>query len=166
MVKAECRDQQLNSAALFSALTGLRFSDIQKLTWGEIEPIGKREYILRFTQKKTKGAETLPVSEQAVKLLGKKKDPSGKVFEGLVYSALNNNYLVKWVKSAGIRKDITFHCFRHTYATLQLSSGTDIYTVSKLLGHKDIKTTQIYAKVIDQAKRAAATKITLDLGNL
>jgi len=64
---------------------------------------------------------------------------------------------------AGITKDITFHCFRHTYATLQLSYGTDIYTVSKMLGHKELKTTQIYAKIIDQAKREAANKIKLDL---
>ncbi|NQV03583.1 MAG: tyrosine-type recombinase/integrase, partial [Bacteroidia bacterium] len=58
-------------------------------------------------------------------------------------------------------KDITFHCFRHTYATLQLSQGTDIYTVSKMLGHRSLKTTQVYARIIDQAKRDASTKIKL-----
>jgi site-specific recombinase XerD len=64
---------------------------------------------------------------------------------------------------AGITKNITFHCFRHTFATLQLSKGTDIYTVSKMLGHRELKTTQIYAKIIDQTKRDAANKIKLDL---
>ena len=64
---------------------------------------------------------------------------------------------------AGISKTITFHCARHTYATLQLSAGTDIYTVSKLLGHRELKTTQIYAQVIDQRKKEAANRINLDL---
>ncbi|MBK7489711.1 MAG: tyrosine-type recombinase/integrase [Bacteroidales bacterium] len=60
-------------------------------------------------------------------------------------------------------KTITFHCARHTYATLQLTLGTDIYTVSKLLGHKDLKTTQIYAKIIDERKKEAANKIKLNI---
>jgi len=63
---------------------------------------------------------------------------------------------VDW--SCRVTKDITSHCFRHTFATLQLSKGTDIYTVSKMLGHRELKTTQIYAKIIDQTKREAADK--------
>jgi site-specific recombinase XerD len=63
---------------------------------------------------------------------------------------------------AGISKTITFHCARHTYATLQLTLGTDIFTVSKLLGHKDIRTTQVYAKIIDEKKMEAANRIKLD----
>jgi site-specific recombinase XerD len=63
----------------------------------------------------------------------------------------------------GVTKTITFHCARHTYATLQLTLGTDIYTVSKLFGHKDLKTTQVYAKIIDEKKKEAANKIQLQL---
>ncbi|WP_245895588.1 tyrosine-type recombinase/integrase [Flavobacterium album] len=66
-----------------------------------------------------------------------------------------------WVQAAGITKHITFHCFRHTYATLQIAGGTDLLTVSKMLGHKSVKTTQIYAKVVDQRKREATDKINL-----
>ncbi len=64
---------------------------------------------------------------------------------------------------AGIEKHITFHCARHTYATLQLSLGTDIYTVSKLLGHENLRTTEVYAKIIDEKKQEAASKIKIGL---
>lgn len=163
LVKTPCNNDLLKRAALFSALTGLRFSDIQKMTWREVEYIEGQGYFLNFDQKKTKSVEVLPISEQAYSLLGKPNEPESKVFEGLKYSAYHNKHLFQWIGAAGITKDITFHCFRHTYATLQLFSGTDIYTVSKLLGHKDLKTTQVYAKIVDEAKREAADKIKLDL---
>jgi integrase len=163
LVKTECVNPLLKRAALFSALTGLRFSDIEKLLWSEIEYISGNGYFIQFKQQKTKGVEVLPISEQAYNLLGERKDPEMRVFEGLNYSAYSNKHLSKWIGLAGITKDITFHCFRHTYATLQLSGGTDIYTVSKMLGHRELKTTQIYAKIIDKTKRDATDKIKLDL---
>lgn len=162
LVKTECNNPLLKRAALFSALTGLRFSDIKNLVWGELEYIEGNGYFIQFKQQKTKGVEMMPISEQAYSLLGERKEPTDKVFEGLTYSAYENKHLYQWIGAAGITKDITFHCFRHTFATLQLSKGTDIYTVSKLLGHRELKTTQIYAKIIDQTKREAADKIKLD----
>jgi integrase len=162
LVKTDCPMPILKTAALFSALTGLRFSDIEKMTWNELEYVEGQGYFIHFKQQKTKGIEVLPISEQAYQLLGERKDPTGKVFEGLQYSAYQNRHLLKWIQAAGITKDITFHCFRHTFATLQLSEGTDIYTVSKMLGHRELKTTQIYAKIIDQTKRTAADKIKLE----
>lgn len=60
---------------------------------------------------------------------------------------------------AGITKHITFHCGRHTFAVLQLSLGTEIYTVSKLLGHRELKTTQVYAQIMDAKKREAVNRI-------
>lgn len=163
LVKTECQNPLLKKAALFSALTGLRFSDIQKLIWSEMEYVEESGYFIHFRQKKTNGVEVLPISEQAFGLLGEPKEPNDRVFEGLTYSAYGNKHLAQWIGLAGITKDITFHCFRHTYATLQLTQGTDIYTVSKMLGHRELKTTQIYAKVVDKAKREAADKIKLDL---
>ncbi len=162
LIKTKCNNVQLKNAALFSALTGLRFSDIQKLIWKEIGYIEELGYQITFTQKKTKGAEVLPISAQAYELLGERGKPEEQVFKGLKYSAYSNKHLYQWIGKAGIDKDITFHCFRHTYAVLQLANGTDIYTVSKLLGHKDLKTTQIYANVVDIAKREAADKIQLN----
>lgn len=163
LVKTPCNNDLLKRAALFSALTGLRFSDIQKMVWGEIEYIEGQGYFLNFSQKKTKGIEYYPISEQAYNFCGTQGEPTSKVFEGLEYSAYHNKHLFQWIGAAGITKDITFHCFRHTFATLQLFNGTDIYTVSKMLGHKDLKTTQIYAKIVDDTKRKAADKIKLDM---
>lgn len=162
LVNTPCSIPLLKNAAIFSALTGLRFSDISKLVWGEVQYSELEGYFLQFRQKKTKGVEVLPISEQAFKLLGERKEPTAKVFEGLIYSAYLNVHLKQWILRAGITKDITFHCFRHTFATLQLSFGTDIYTVSKMLGHRELKTTQIYAKIVDDTKRKAADKIKLD----
>jgi integrase len=146
-------------------MTGLRFSDIRNLTWNEIEYIKGNGYFIHFKQQKTKGIEVLPISEQAYKLLGEKGEAGEtkrKVFQGLHYSAYVNQQLTNWIKKAEIKKHITFHCFRHSFATLQLSNGTDIYTVSKLLGHRELKTTQVYAKIIDRTKREAVDKIKLD----
>jgi integrase len=163
LVKTPCNNDLLKRAALFSALTGLRFSDIKNLVWGEIHHSVENGYSIQFTQQKTKGVEVLPISEQAYSLLGERKEPTDKVFEGLTYSAYENKHLFQWIGAAGITKNITFHCFRHTFATLQLLNGTDIYTVSKMLGHRDLKTTQIYAKIVDDAKRKAANKIKLEM---
>ena len=163
LANTPCNNDILKRAALFSALTGLRFSDIHKLVWSEVRYTKEQGYFLSFRQKKTQGVETLPISEQAYTLLGERRGENEKVFAGLVYSAYTNKQLFQWLKEAGITKKITFHCFRHTFATLQLTKGTDIYTVSKMLGHREIKTTQIYAKVVDDAKREAANKIKLDI---
>lgn len=163
LVKTECGNPLLKRAALFSALTGMRFSDVEKLLWSEVEHIAGNGYFIQFKQQKTKGVEVMPISEQAYRLLGEPKEPGSRVFDGLSYSAYQNKHLYQWIGAAGITKDITFHCFRHTFATLQLSNGTDIYTVSKMLGHRELKTTQIYAKIVDKTKREAADKIKLDL---
>lgn len=163
LVKTPCKSELLKRAALFSVLTGLRFSDIQKMTWGELEYIDGEGYFLNFSQKKTSGVEYYPISEQAVSLLNNDNNTTGNVFDGLEYSGSQNNVLRQWVKDAGITKKITFHCFRHTFATLQLFEGTDIYTVSKMLGHRDLRTTQVYAKIVDDSKRKAANRIKLDL---
>jgi len=156
-----CERDVLKRAALFSALTGLRHCDIQKLRWKEINIDGNQAR-LHFTQQKTKGVEYTPISEQALQLCGEPEKPEKLVFEDLPDPSWISHPLKKWVVAAGIKKKITFHCFRHTYATLQLSSGTDIYTVSKMLGHTNVKTTQIYAKVVDEKKDKAAQAIQLE----
>ena len=133
-----------------------------------MEFIAGQGYFINYSQKKTKGVEVYPISEQAYSFTKGSENPKNmeqdkNVFENLPYSAYHNKQLAKWILDAGIMKKISFHSFRHTFATLQLFNGTDIYTVSKMLGHKDLKTTQIYAKIVDEAKREASNKIKLDL---
>lgn len=163
LAKAPCNDDILRRAALFSALTGLRFSDIEKLTWGEVEHVDGQGYYIKFQQQKTKGIETMPIPEQALELFGERQEPDRRIFEGLRSASYHRKDLQDWIKGAGITKHIAFHCFRHTYATLELREETDLYTISKMLGHREIKTTQIYTKVVDEAKREAADRIKLDL---
>ena len=84
------------------------------------------------------------------------------VFAGLQNAAWISKPLKKWIEAAGIKKHITFHCFRHSYATLQLELGTDIYTIKSMLGHTNVKTTQIYSHIVDSAKEKAANTIHID----
>ncbi len=153
-------DPIVKRAALFSALTGLRHSDIQKLTWAEIEEFNGG-YRLNFTQQKTKGVEYMPISKQAYQLCGERKDDELLVFAGLPDPSWISKPLERWIKQAGITKHITFHGFRHTYATLQLAAGTDLYTISKMLTHSNVGTTQIYVDVVSDLKRKASEQITL-----
>ena len=159
--KTHFDDEVLKRASIFSALTGLRYSDIQKLIWSEIFYEENAGYKIKYTSKKTKEDDYLPISNDAFSLLGDRKNPKDKVFPNLIYSAHKNKQIKSWVKSAGIDKEITFHCFRHTFATLLLSKGVSIYVISKLLLHKNIKTTAVYTKVIDKDKMDAVNKITL-----
>ncbi|WP_416441297.1 site-specific integrase [Leeuwenhoekiella sp. A16] len=155
LVKAYCKHQILKNAFIFSCLTGLRWSDINKLTWDEVrdEEDGSR---LVFKQKKTAAQEYQYLSEQARNILGSRKLGSTRVFQGLKYGAHFNAEILRWCMRAGITKHITFHSARHTHAVLLLEHGADIYTVSKILGHKEIRTTQIYAKIVDNKKKEAA----------
>lgn len=162
LANTECSNPILKRASLFSILTGLRFSDIEKLKWSEVFSDSENGQFIHFQQKKTKSNEYIPISEQAYSLLEERKQNDNKVFEGLKYSAHQNKILRNWAINAGITKHLTFHSFRHTYATLQLKGGTDVYTVSKMLGHKNLKTTQIYAKIVDETKRKATDKIIID----
>ena len=161
LANTPCPVDVIKRAALFSALTGLRHCDIRKLKWSEIDDTCDPPR-LNFTQQKTKGVEYEPFSKQALDLCGPRKRSGDLVFQGLPEVKRMSDTLKPWLKEAGIDKTITFHCFRHTFATLQLANGTDIYTVSKLLGHTNVRTTQIYANVVDKKKEEAANAIVID----
>lgn len=155
-----CESDLVKRASLFAALTGLRYSDVSTVAWEQIRG-AEGNYYIQFSMEKTGAAEFHPIPDQAYLLLGPRS--KGTIFNGLKYS-LVTTVLPRWLKETGITKHITFHCFRHTFATLQLLSGTDIATVSKLLGHKFIQTTMIYVKIVDRLKREASHRIKLQIG--
>lgn len=162
LANTDCDNPVIKRASLFSILTGLRHTDIKRLQWKKVvEESG--QVVVRLRQQKTKGIIDTPISWQAYQLCGERGNDEDLVFKGLPDPSWINRPLKAWVKKAGINKHITFHCFRHTYATLQLSGGTDVYTVSKLLGHTNVRTTQIYAKVVDEKKKKAAEAIVIEM---
>lgn len=158
LAKTECKYPVLKRAFLFSCLTGLRKSDIEKLVWGEVQKFGEFTRIV-FKQKKTGGQEYLDINKQAEEYLGKQSKADERVFAGFSYNSQTLLELKRWCMLAGITKDVTFHSGRHTFAVVMLDLGADIYTVSKLLGHKELSTTQIYAKVLDKKKQEAVNLI-------
>lgn len=160
LVATPCKYEVLKQAFLFACFCGLRYSDIKGLEWGKIQKIKSGEMQVEINQKKTGEPLYLPLSANALQWLperGLAKD-SDKVF-ALPHVSTVEKFLPIWAKDAGINKHITFHVSRHTNATLMLSFGADIYTVSKLLGHTNVKTTQIYAKIVDENKRKAVNLI-------
>lgn len=156
LVNTPCKYPILKNAFIFSCLTGLRWSDCNTLMWSEVRDEGPNLFRVNFRQEKTDGVEYLYISKQARNLLGARHGNSDRVFIGLKYSAVYNNEIVRWCNRASVFKHITFHSARHTNAVLLLENGADLYTVQKRLGHKEIKTTAIYAKIVDEKMRESA----------
>ena len=155
LINTECRHEIIKRAFLFSCLCGLRVSDIRKLRWCDLQRSGGRVRI-EITMQKTKEPLYLPISDEALKWLPERGEANDNDFIfPLTHEGTVNDTLQHWAKVAGITKHISFHVARHTHATMMLTLGADLYTVSKLLGHKNIATTQIYAKIVDKKKEEA-----------
>ena len=145
LAATECRWPGLKRASLFSILTGLRISDILNLKWEDIRQDADGGISMFIRIQKTKKESCHPLSPEMLFLCG--EPGTGKVFKDF-QRHMSQRPLKEWLKAAGITKRITFHRFRDTFATLQLAAGTDIFTVSKLLDHAHVTTTQIYAKLL------------------
>lgn len=165
LAKTECLYPQIKLAFLFSCYTGLRLSDIEKLRWGDIKRDPNGNLTLNFRQKKTGGIEYFPLNETAIKITNETIEdpkiiphPESKIFP-LFYIKKIEWTLKSWIKKATIQKHVTFHCGRHTFAVNSITSGVDIFTVSKLLGHRDLKTTLVYAKIVDSKLNEAVQKL-------
>jgi site-specific recombinase XerD len=145
-------------AFLFGCFSGLRISDMKGFTWDKIHD-GKIEY----RQKKTQKAEYLPLGKQALKILSEipRHETNNLVFWNLPSSSDSyaNQQLRLWAAQAKITKHLHWHISRHTFATLFLTSGGDIYTLSKILGHSSVETTSVYGKIIDTKKQDEVNKL-------
>ena len=152
LMDAPCPRDEVKQAFMFPCFTGLRISDVRRLAPMHIlkSADGLTEYI-DIEMQKTKHGVIVPLSEEAKKWL---PSPKGNdiPFFSLPTLATINHAIAKWTKNAGIEKHATYHTSRHSFATMMLTIGADIYTTSKLLGHSHVSTTEIYAKVIDKKK--------------
>ena len=160
LAETPCKKPILKTAALFSCLTSLRISDILSLQWHEIIDFAAGGKCVHTITQKTKTEDIIPISDEALQLIGYSPEKTGLVFKGLKRS-WTQQPMKEWIREAGITKNITFHSYRRTYATLQGAAGTDIRTIQSNMAHKSITTTQRYMKVVDSNKREASNRISL-----
>lgn len=157
-------DTSVQRAFLFCCFTGLRWCDMIKLTYGNIDYAGR---MLRFNQKKTEGRSahsgvTIPLSDTLLNLIGnpsKSGDNNEIIFKIRCDRGTAANRLQRWVRKAGIFKKITWHCARHSFAVNVLGAGANIKTVAALMGHSSIKITEKYLHIVDRQKEEAINSL-------
>jgi len=152
-------NEDVKNAFIFSCFTGLRLGDLINLEFDDFREENGNLYLV-FRDEKTNEYNKLKLCKVAEDILNHEKSThnSGKVFQLLGETSIRY-HIRKMVKKAGIEKHITPHCARHTFATLSISNGIDLYTLAKFLGHNDVKVTQIYAKLMDEKKDEAIDKL-------
>ncbi len=156
IIATDCSNHLVKQAYIFSCYCGLRMSDIFGLNWKDVQ-LNDGRYLLSVVMKKTSTPIYIPLSNNALVWLPERnEDENTPVFSGLPTLPTINRILKTWAKAAGIDKHITYHTSRHTFGTLMMTVGADLYTTSKLMGHSDVRTTQIYAKIVDSKKIEAA----------
>lgn len=168
LAAADCPNEEVKAAFLFSCYTGLRYSDVQKLLWNEI-----RTDRIEFMQKKTSNVEYLELNKQALKIISERDNTKQNVFQ-VPTNAMANVHLKTWAENAGLKRwmkvvdeqtgkilqpGLTFHTSRHTFAVQILAHGGDIYTLKELLGHTSITSTEVYAKVINKTKKSTVNRL-------
>lgn len=158
LARTECVNDDTKRAFMFSCFCGLRISDIRTLKWEDIKTTldddGRETLHLSLTQQKTNRTVSYALPYEAVKWMPQKGD-SPLVFPDLKSLHTINRHLAAWALKAGIKKHVTFHTARHTFGTMMITLGADLYTTSKLMGHSRITTTEIYAKIVDKKKDEA-----------
>lgn len=158
LIKTPYKDEQVKCAFLLSVFTGLRWSDIKLLKWEDLHEDENGKYF-RITMKKTAKPICVYLSDIGTKYLPTrtKSNDNGFVF-ALPNNTRINAHVRRWCKEAEITKQVSFHVARHTFATIMLNNGTPLEVVSKMLGHKKLSTTEIYAKLLNRTIANAAHK--------
>ena len=159
LVHTPCPNQQVKQGFLFSCFTGLRLSDVRHIRWGDIHKTGD-DYRYSIIMQKTQDPITNKLNANALRWLPSPKGHPDQPIFPLPATVTIEKALAQWAQEAHITKHVTFHTARHSYATMALMAGTDLYTISKLLGHRNIKTTTLYATVIDSARDDATDSIS------
>ena len=143
LIATPCRED-VKVPFLFSCFCGLRLGDMRSLLWKNvIEEAGKVH--LEVCQRKTGNMLYLPLSTQAQGYLPEQRGNSEEHVFSIPFTTTLDVVLKRWAKAAGIKKNLCYHMSRHTFATMELTLGADLYTTSQLLGHRDVETTQVYA---------------------
>lgn len=160
MIATPCQKDIVRRAFLFACYCGMRLSDVSSLRWRDLSKDGD-QWRACIVMRKTSAPLYLPLSNQALKWMPERDEAAD---DDLVFAMLPRESSIlpiikKWAKDAGIAKNVNFHTSRHTFATMLLTLGADIYTVSKLLGHTNVKTTQIYAKIVNKKKDDAVSLV-------
>lgn len=136
LAETPCKKPVLKTASLFSCMTSLRISDILALCWEDIVDYSAGGKCVHIVTQKNRAEDIIPISEEALDLIGYSPDKRGMVFKGL-QRCWTQTYMKEWIRSAGITKNISFHSYRRTFATLQAAAGTDIRTITKHHGAQE-----------------------------
>jgi integrase len=153
LLTAECPNQNVKKAFLFCLYTGLRFCDVNVLRWEHI-----KGDVLEIVQSKTNERVSVPLQNEVLRLLGNRSGADQKIFHLPSHTGCLKN-LRSWVKAAGIQKHLTWHCARHSFATLLIANDVDVLLTSKLLGHTSLTHTLRYVRVVEDQKVKAVNKI-------
>lgn len=154
LYNSDCPNETVKRAFIFSCYTGLRYGDATKLRWQHIT----QDNILKIVQAKTNHPVAIPLGEIALLMAGARRGANDLVFP-LPTSNGTNKSIRAWTKSAGLEKKITYHCARHTFATLLHSNGVDILTTSHAMGHRSMKETPRYVKISNMTINSAVLQM-------
>jgi len=151
-------NKEIKQAFLFSSFLGIRGADLRRITWQQIQKGDNEVYFIRYVAGKTKKPANLPIPTKALKYLPERGKYNEAVFK-IPDRSYCNKLLKFWAASAGIHKNLHWHVSRHSFATMLLSKEVPLTSVSEFLQHSEVRTTQTYAKVINQALIDAAKKM-------
>ncbi len=155
LIDTECKYKELKNGFLFSCFTGLRISDIRNLKFSNI-----KDNHIRIIIMKTKAEADIKMNETAKRIFDEqKKIKTDNFVFHIPHGGKTSKRLKNWILSAGIEKKITFHCSRHTFGCLLVENGVDVFTIKKIMSHKDIRTTLQYIEKVDTTKDKAIDKL-------